>query len=133
MSWGLSYIAVSGPLTKVPDKWAGHKNGRVEAPQGDKELATDHSLSQSGWKTRGEFNLWTRASTSATFSLVFFQLCLPFWVSFEESVELFKKWNRKCRLLLTLVLCQTCMTFYLAVWLLSSLFKLLLQIIIFLM
>jgi len=57
MSRGLSYIAVPGPLTKVPDKWAGHKNGRVEAPQGDKELATDDSLSQSGWKTR-EFNLW---------------------------------------------------------------------------
>lgn len=53
-SWGLSYIAVSEPLTKVPDKWAGHKNVRVGAPQGDKELATDHSLSQSGWKTRGE-------------------------------------------------------------------------------
>ncbi len=69
----LSYIAVSEPLTKVPDKWAGHKNCRIGVPKGDKELATNHSLSQSGWKTRGEFNLWTRANTSATFSLVFSQ------------------------------------------------------------
>ncbi len=40
----LSYIAVSEPLTKVPDKWAGHKNCRIGVPKGDKELATEPQL-----------------------------------------------------------------------------------------